>query len=378
MIAPADQHFEGHDYARNCCKRSSVEAEESWNCPYVQTWHVDAMIQINVFEIVIEKFQPSNIVEGNLAEDATRTYVQFSFDNAKLLMPKGVYKAADSKREKTNSENKKEKSKICAKDDYLGQELNQICDGKSDEFMCKILFMARNCEVPTLRKVKEELCYPCGVEIKIVAVHRSEIKKAEANVSSTSQRAVSYPSSTCNFLPDFQLQRKNAALKLVKRSLCWSQALHPGSFYVITETVPNEASSRILKVGNLEPLINVSTDMQLERVCLCQSCDIAALSKNTEHSAEIVQALDELKEDFLRNDKLCSVDNVLGGTTCQKVDFSETDSFQTRYGMDFSYIYEMVSAECYRALPLLACESYGVQYSLSRVATVRRKVENFA
>ena len=328
MIASADQHFEGHDCARNCCQRSSGEDEKSWNCPYMQTWHVDAMIQINTFEVVIEKFQPSNIVEGNLGEDTTRTYLQFSFGNAKILMPKGACKTADrdSKRGKGNSENKKEKSEICVMDEYLDQELNQICDGKSDLSMCKILFMVRNCEVPTLRKVKEELCYPCGVEIKIVAVHRSEIQKAVANDSSISEGT----SSTCNFLSNFQLQRKNAALKLVKRSLCWSQALHPGSFYVITETVPNEASSRILKVGNLEPLINVSGDMQLERICCCESCGKAALSKNTSNIAEIVQALDELKEDFLRNDKLSSVDNVLGDTVCQKVDFSESKSLQTR------------------------------------------------
>ena len=336
MIAPAGHLSAGHDCARSCCKIPSVKVESS-NCPYTQAWHSGAMIQITKFEVAIEKFQSSNPVQENFTEDGNRTYLQFSFDNAEILIPKDTSKKADSQSKSRNFGNKKEKTETCGKDASTDTGLNEICDGKNNGFMCKVMFMVRNCEVPTLRKVKEELCFPCGVEIKIVAVHRNDIQKVIAKKgSSSSERNVCYSSSSCNVLSDFQLQRKNAALKLVKKSLCWSQALHPGCFYVITETVPNEASSRILKNGQLEPLINVSSDMQLERVCWCDSCRIAAISRDTENRAEIVKALDELKDDFLRNDNLCAVDTVLSDTVGDK-DESE-NSLQPRYGMHFVYL----------------------------------------
>lgn len=330
IIAPVSQQSEGHDCARNCCRKLSSK-EELLSCPYMQIWYSDAMIQINRFEVVMERFQSSTVVQENFTEDAKRVYLQFSFDNADILIPCDACRKTDSQREKSNAEKKKERTKNCKKVESTDKGLHEICEGKSNGFVCKIIFMVRNCEAPTLRKVKEDLCYPCGVEIKIVAVCRSEVQKGVGNKIAPSERN----SVSCNFLSDFQLQRKNAALKLVKRSLCWFQTLHPGCFYVITEIVPNEASSRILKDGQLETLINVSSDMQLERVCWCESCAIAALSGGTERNAEIIKALDELKEDFWRNDKLCSVDAVLSDTACQKDE--SKNSLQPRYVMNNVY-----------------------------------------
>lgn len=297
-------------------------------------WHLDALIQINKFEVVIEKFQPSNTFQGNFTENSNRIYLQFSLESEEILIPEGADKKVDSQSEKRKSDNKKEKSKIFKKDECLDKQVDEICDRKSGGFMCKMLFMVRNCEAPTIRKVKEDLCFPCGVEIKIVAVHRSDVQNTPANSSSFSRRSVSCSSGAFDFPSDFKLWRKNAALKLVKKRLCWSQVLYPGCFYVITETVPNEASSRILKDDDLEPLINVSSAMELERVCWCKRCGITRLSKNTKCYAEIVKALDEMQDDFFRNDKLYSVDTVLGDTGNQKMG-SDTESLQTRYGINY-------------------------------------------
>lgn len=325
IVAPAYQKSGGHDCTRNCCRKFSTQ-EECSVCPYMHMWHLDALIQINKFEVVIEKFQPSNTFQGNFTENSTRLYLQFSLESEEILIPEGADKKVDS--EKRKSDNKKEKSKIFKKDECLDKQVDEICDRKSEGFMCKMLFMVRNCEAPTIRKVKEDLCFPCGVEIKIVAVHRSDVQNAPANNSSFSLRSVSCSSGAFDFPSDFKLWRKNAALKLVKKRLYWSQVLYPGCFYVITETVPNEASSRILKDDDLEPLINVSSAMELERVCWCERCGITRLSENTKCYAEIVKALDEMQDDFFRNDKLCSVDIILGETGNQKMG-SDTESLQT-------------------------------------------------
>ena len=328
MVAPAGRHTAGHDCARNCCKKASTK-EEPLNCPYDQIWHSNAMIQIKRFEVVMEKFQASNFVQENFNEGTNRTYLQFSFDNTEVLISKDTC----SQREKENSEKKKEKTEI-GKDETAEKELTEVSDGKKYGFMCKIMFMVRNCEVPLLRKVREELCYPCGVEVKIVAVRRSDAQcVTPKNRSSTSERNASCSSSSYNFLSDFQLQRKSGALKLAKNSLCWSQYLHPGCFYVITETVSNEASSRMLRDGNLEPLINVSSDMELEKVCWCESCGVISSSRDTENSADIGKVLKGLKADFLKNDKLCSVDDILNDVVGQKQ--GSENSLQPRYGMDF-------------------------------------------
>ncbi|XP_068693359.1 CST complex subunit CTC1-like isoform X1 [Montipora foliosa] len=315
MVAPTDLHTQGHMCARECCKGLFPVGKAS-RCPCMQTWHLNALIQINKFEVVIEKFKPSNYFQENFATDTTRKYLQFSFDNVDILGPKDVDKRLD----KRNSELKKEEGETSIRREGMDKELD------NHTFMCKILFMVRNCEVPALRKVKDELCYPCGVEIKIVAVHRSEIQKGTGNSHCTTEENTSCCLTSGVFLSGFKLESKNAALKLVKRSLRWSRVLYPGCFFVITETVPNQASSRILKNGILDSLINVSSDMQLNRVCLCESCGHAGKSGDVENNKEIVQALNQLREDFFRNDSLCCVDTVLSDSSLQK----ETAAKQTR------------------------------------------------
>lgn len=311
MIAAADQQSTGHDCTADCCKLSVDSKYPS--CPFAQTWHTDAMIQINKFEVVMEKFQSRNLVHEDFAGNENRIYLQFSFDNAEILISKDTYRKPSCEGQMNCSGTGKEKSKICIKD----EDANASLDKASNGFMCKIIFIVRNCEVATLRRVKEELCYPCGVEIKVVAVYRNEIQKAAENKGLTSERMGPCSLNNSNFLSGFKLQRKTVALKLVKRSLCWSQFLHPGCFYVITETVANEKSSRILQDGNIQSLINVSSDMLLERICWCQSCGLASLT-DVVNNTEIVQAFDEVKDDFLKNDSLDTVDTVLSNASCEK------------------------------------------------------------
>lgn len=301
MIAAADQQSTRHDCITHCCRKLSVEGKCP-SCPYAQTWHTDTMIQINKFEVVMEKFQSKNLTHEDFAGD--RIYLQFSFDNAEIIISKDTCRKRDCEGQTRCSGTGKE-SKICAKD----EDANTSLDKGSKGFMCKIIFIVRNCEVATLRRVKEELCYPCGVEIKVVAVYRSEFQKAADT--------------------GFKLQRKTAALKLVKKSLCWFQFLHPGCFYIITETAPNEKCSRIIQDGNLHSLINVSSDMLLERICWCQSCRLA-LFTDAENKREIVEALDELKDDFLKNDSLDTVDSVLSNASCEKKD-QHDKSLKPRY-----------------------------------------------
>ena len=314
IVTPVDQQSADHDCVRNCCNT---------NCPYAQTWHSNAMIQISKFEMITEKFRSSDVSQASLSECGSRTYLQFSFENAKVLISKDTC----NQREKGGSGRKKET------DESVDQGLENVTDAKGREFMCKILFMVRNCELPTLRKLKEEVCYPCGVEIKIIAVQKSEVENVTAgSKSTTSERDDSCPSS-CFSLSEFQLQRKNSALKLVKKSLCWSRFLHPGCFYVITENVPDEASSWIFRNGNLDLLISVSSNMELERICWCESCRLVALSTDTRNSKEIGKVLDDLKEDFLRNDQLCTVDSILSDTAGQQEE--SENSLQPRYETEF-------------------------------------------
>ena len=345
MVAPTDLHTQGHMCARECCK-GLFRVGEASRCPCMQTWHLNALIQINKFEVVIEKFKPSNYFQELFATDTTRKYLQFSFDNADILVPKDV----DKRLGKRNFELKKEEGETSIRREGMDKELD------NHTFICKILFMVRNCEVPALRKVKDELCYPCGVEIKIVAVHRSEIQKGTGNSHCTTEENTSCCLTSGVFLSGFKLESKNAALKLVKRSLRWSRVLYPGCFFVITETVPNQASSRILKNGILDSLINVSSDMQLNRVCLCESCGHAGKSGDVENNKEIVQALNQLREDFFRNDSLCCVDTVLSDSSLQK----ETAPKQTRYRLEFLFGKHCSYLEC-EAVPRLSLAGGPVQ-----------------
>ncbi|XP_078362482.1 CST complex subunit CTC1-like isoform X2 [Oculina patagonica] len=312
MIAAADQQATEHDCATDCCRKLSVDSKCP-SCPFAQTWHTDAMIQINKFEVVMENFQSRNLVHEDFAENKNRIYLQFSFDNAEILISKDTCRKPDCDGQMKCSATGEEKSKNHAKDEGANASLDKASNG----FMCKIIFIVRNCEVATLRRVKEELCYPCGVEIKVVAVYRNETQKAAENKGLTSERTCSCSLNNSTFLSGFKLQRKTVALKLVKRSLCWSQFLHPGCFYVITETVANENCSRVLQDGNIQSLINVSSDMLLERICWCQNCGLASL-KDAENNTEIVQAFDGLKDDFLKNDSLDTVDTVLSNASCKK------------------------------------------------------------
>lgn len=315
MIAAGDQQSTGHDCARHCCKESCFDDRCS-SCPYVQTWHTDAMLQINKFEVVLETFHPRNLLHEDFSADRNRLYLQFSFDDVETLVSKDTCRKPDFKRQTTFSGNGKGKSKRCALVKGLNEEANARLDKRGNGFMCKIIFAVRICEVASLRTVQEELCYPCGVEIKIVAVYRNDVQKSTGNKSFTSERIDSSCLNISEFLSEFKLQRKTAALKLLKRNLCWSQFLHAGCFYVITETVPNEKSSRIFQNGNLQALINVSSDMLLERICWCEKCGLAP-SKDAQRSREIVKALDELKNDFLKTDRLHTVGTVLGDASCK-------------------------------------------------------------
>lgn len=58
-------------------------------------------------------------------------------------------------------------------------------------------------------------------------------------------------------------------------------------------------------------MISVSFDMFLERICWCESCDFNLLKK-IESSCDIIKVFNGLKEDFLKNDILFSVDFVFG------------------------------------------------------------------
>ena len=314
MIAAGGQQSTGHECATDCCRESCFDGK---CCPYAQTWHTDTMLQINKFEVVMETFHPRNLLHEDFSADRNRLYLQFSFDNAEILISKDTCRKPDCKRQTRSSGSGKEKSKPCALVKSLNEEANASLGKRSNGFMCKIIFAVRICEIAALRRVQEELCYPCGVEIKVVAVYRNEIQKAAGNKDFTSERIDSSSLNMFDILSEFKLQRKTAALKLVKRNLCWSQFLHAGCFYVITETVANEKSSRILQDGNLQALINVTSDMLLERICWCERCGLAQ-SKAAEHSMEIVKALDELKEDFLKTDRLHTVDTVLGDASCKE------------------------------------------------------------
>ena len=269
------------------------------------------MIQINKFEVVMEKFQLKSLIREDFDGDGNRIYLQFSFDDAEILIPK------DNTKANRYSGKRKDKSEAGTKDVSLCKELNGSLEKKSDWFICKIIFMVRNCEVAILRRIKDELCYPCGVEIKIVAVYRNDIQEASVNNSETSERVVPCSSKVSKFLSDFKLQTKSAALKLVKKSLSLAHFLHPGCFYVLTETVPDEKHSRLFQNGDLQVLISVSSDMLLERICWSESRGLESW-KETGHNADIIKALDELKNDFLKNDKLQSVDTALSDSTCKK------------------------------------------------------------
>lgn len=321
MIAAADRQSKEHDCASHCCRETRFDDKCS-TCPYAQTWHSDALLQINKFEVVMETFHPRNLLHEDFSADRNRLYLQFSFDNAEILISKDTFRKPDFKRQTRSSGNGKEKSKTCAFVKGLNEEANASLDKRKFGFMCKIIFAVRICEVAALRRVQEELCYPCGVEIKVVAVYRNEIQNATGNKSFSSYLNVS------DFLSEFKLQRKTAALKLVKKNLCWSQFLHAGCFYVITETVPNEKSSRILQNGNLQTLINVTCDMLLDRICWCERCSIAP-SEGAEYSMEIFKALDELKDDFLKTDRLHTVDTVLGEASCREDECG--NSLKARY-----------------------------------------------
>lgn len=313
MMAASDQQSNTvHDCTTDCCKKLTVGGN-SGSCPFSQTWHANALIQINKFEVVMEKFQSRNLVHEDFAGEENRIYVQFSFDNVEILISKDTYSKRDCKGQLRFPETENENSKDCTKDEGAHTSLEKESNG----FVCRIIFIVRNCEVATLRRMKEELCYPCGVEIKIVAVYRNKIPMASESKGLTTEQTSSSSIKNSTFLSGFKLQSKFAALKLVKKSLCWSQFLHPGCFYVITETVPNEKSSRISQDGDLHSLINVSSDMLLERICLCESCSLALLT-DAENNKEIVQALEKLREDFLKNDSLDTVDTVLSNASCEK------------------------------------------------------------
>ena len=315
IAAGAVQQSTGHDCATHCCKESCFEDKCS-RCPYAQTWNTDAMLLINKFEVVVETFHPRNVLHEDFSAGRNRLYLQFSFDNVETMISKDTWRKPDCERQTTFSGNRKGKSKRCALVKDLNEEANASLDKRGNGFMCNIIFAVRICEVSALRRVQEELCYPCGVEIKVVAVYSNDIQKATGNKSFTSERIDSSCLNIFEFLSEFKLQRKTAALKLVKRNLCWSQFLHAGCFYVITETVPNEKSSRILENGDLQALINVSSDMLLERICWCEKCRLVP-SKDAQRSREIVKALDELKNDFLKTDRLHTVDTVLSDASCK-------------------------------------------------------------
>ena len=73
--------------------------------------------------------------------------------------------------------------------------------------------------------------------------------------------------------------------------------------------------------------------MELERICWCERCRLVALSMDTRNSAEIGKSLDDLKEDFLRNDQLCTVDSILSDTAGQQEE--SENSMQPRYETEF-------------------------------------------
>ncbi|KAJ7385466.1 CST complex subunit ctc1 [Desmophyllum pertusum] len=138
MIAPGGQQSTGHDCTTDCCKKESNNGKSS-NCPYAQTWHSDAMVQINTFEVVMEKFQSKNLVHEDFAGDTNRIYLQFSFDNAEILIPaKDTCRIEDCERQKNCSGKRKENSESSAKFERLDKDLNASLDKKSNGFMCKI------------------------------------------------------------------------------------------------------------------------------------------------------------------------------------------------------------------------------------------------
>lgn len=61
------------------------------------------------------------------------------------------------------------------KDVSLEREFNRNFESKSDCFICKVIFMVRNCEVVVFWWLREEVCYFCGVEIKVVVVCKRRI-----------------------------------------------------------------------------------------------------------------------------------------------------------------------------------------------------------
>lgn len=317
MIASKDEKLTEHDCTKHCCQKSVVDDQCS-RCPYSQIWSVNAAIQINMFEVVMEKFHSRGLVQEDLGEDRNRLYVQFSFDDTETLIPKDKGKANKYYGKRTNT------FEAGTKDASLERELNRNLESKSDCFICKVIFMVRNCEVAVLRRLREEVCYPCGVEIKVVAV----CKRRTQDMSET-EKAVPCCSNFTQFLSDFKLQKKNAALKLERKSLYLAHVLHPGCFYVLTETILDEKQSHLIQNGDVEVLISVSSDMLLERICWCESCDFNS-PKKTESSCDIIKALNGLKEDFLKKDTLLSVDSVLGEGTFTGVNGNEK-SLKQRY-----------------------------------------------
>lgn len=322
MIAPKDENPTEHDCAKNCCEKATIK-EQCSRCPFSQTRSLSAMIQINKFEVVVEKFHSRGLVQEDLDRDRNRLYVQFSFDDTEILIPKHESKVEKYCTKRTN------RFEAGTTDANLERELNGNLESKSDCFVCKVIFMVRNCEVPMLRRLREEVCYPCGVEIKVVAVYKSITQDVSVTNDETSEEVLPCGSNLPKLLSDFKLQEKNAALKLEKKSLYLAHVLHPGCFYVMTEIVPDEKQSRLIQNGDLQVLISVSSDVLLERICWCERCDSNS-PKETESSCDIIKALTDLKEDFLKNDTLLSVDSVLGEGTLTGVTGNETSLKQSR------------------------------------------------
>ena len=280
------------------------------------------MVQIKTFQIILEKFQSSCSAYDDSAEEGIRIYVQFSFDEVEILIAGDSNLAMNSQSNIRPTKLREENFQVTSSED--GRMLNapEGTDARTNKFACSFLFIVRNCKVPTLRKLKEELSYLCAIEVKVIGMNSSFIS------SGTSQ----HQQSSCSFLAEFILQKRNVTLRLANKTLFWSQVLRQGCFYIITERVTDEGSSRILTGGNLKPVIEVDSKMSLTRVCFCSQCRVTPprVADNT----EFLQALEEARKWFANGEEMHCVDDVLSVETCEKGE--RNHSVQRRYRNTFS------------------------------------------
>ena len=240
-------------------------------------------------------------------------------------------------------------------------------DGRNDpqQVLLRVLFLMRHNEDPTLRRCSERLSYTSGVDIKIVGWHSScDVQSSELTGSEVTEQGgsdtqpygpiattvkpqgksvqVNCKHPSVNF-SDFKVQAKSSVLKTTSSSsFHWLRFLHPGCLYVLSEQSPDERSSRIFKVimAHGRQAIEVTSEMNLERVCACVKCLTSSLDylSSPEETAFPPQASASVRKRWDAGSKPDASQDLPKKQICQTVDairrrFSEEDAFMAVEGV---------------------------------------------